>query len=181
MADAPRLSRHPKQAEKIPGGRQRRKRSRTSTGERMRPSCLIHRGATVRTHQSEPAGLNGIRNRDDGDDEHPLAGMFDVLIGERRRIDVDEALARPAVYVRVSTLGQTTANQERELREVATRMGCEIVHVYRDHGVSGAMGRDKRPQFDKLCSGTRPNDSLMLSWHGRSTGLAARCRTWSAS
>jgi DNA invertase Pin-like site-specific DNA recombinase len=30
-------------------------------------------------------------------------------------------------------------------------MGCEIVHVYRDHGVSGAEGRDKRPQFDRLC------------------------------
>jgi CO/xanthine dehydrogenase Mo-binding subunit len=43
---------------------------------------------------------------------------------------------RVAIYLRVSTLDQTTANQERELREVASRMGCEIVKVYRDHGVS---------------------------------------------
>jgi len=55
-----------------------------------------------------------------------------------------------AVYLRVSTLDQTTANQERELREVATRMGYEIVKVYKDHGISGAKGRDKRPQFDAM-------------------------------
>lgn len=45
-----------------------------------------------------------------------------------------------------STLDQTTANQERELREVADRMGCEMVQVYKDHGISGAKGRDKRPR-----------------------------------
>ncbi|MFY9840658.1 MAG: recombinase family protein [Xanthobacteraceae bacterium] len=54
------------------------------------------------------------------------------------------------LYLRVSTIDQTTANQERELREVAGRMGCEIVRVYRDHGISGAKGRDKRPEFDRL-------------------------------
>src|SRR6516162_1584732 len=57
-------------------------------------------------------------------------------------------MRKAAVYLRVSTQDQTTANQERELRAVADRMGCEIVHVYQDHGVSGAKGRDKRPQFD---------------------------------
>jgi DNA invertase Pin-like site-specific DNA recombinase len=30
-------------------------------------------------------------------------------------------------------------------------MGCEIVKVYKDHGISGTRGRDKRPAFDKLC------------------------------
>jgi len=47
---------------------------------------------------------------------------------------------RVAIYLRVSTLDQTTANQERELREVVSRMGCEVVKVYRDHG-----GRSSRP------------------------------------
>jgi hypothetical protein len=61
------------------------------------------------------------------------------------------AMRRAIIYLRVSTLDQTTANQERELREIASRMGCEIVKVYRDHGISGAKGRDKRPAFDKLC------------------------------
>ena len=51
-------------------------------------------------------------------------------------------MRRAALYVRVSTLnGQTTENQERALREVADRMGCEIVHVSRDQGISGAKGR----------------------------------------
>jgi len=52
---------------------------------------------------------------------------------------------RAALYLRVSTREQTTENQERELREVAGRKGCEIVQVYQDHGISGAKGRDKRP------------------------------------
>jgi DNA invertase Pin-like site-specific DNA recombinase len=50
-----------------------------------------------------------------------------------------------------STRDQTTANQERELRAVAGRMGCGVVKVYKDHGISGAKGRDKRPAFDALC------------------------------
>jgi DNA invertase Pin-like site-specific DNA recombinase len=33
---------------------------------------------------------------------------------------------RAVLYLRVSTVDQTTANQERELREVAARMGCEM-------------------------------------------------------
>jgi hypothetical protein len=28
-------------------------------------------------------------------------------------------------------------------------MGCEIVKVYKDHGISGTRGRNKRPAFDK--------------------------------
>ena len=45
----------------------------------------------------------------------------------------------------LSTLDQTTVNQERELREVAARMGCDIIKVCKDHGVSGAKGKEKRP------------------------------------
>ena len=60
-------------------------------------------------------------------------------------------MRRAVVYLRVSTLDQTTANQERELREIADRMGCEIIKVYRDHGIGGAKGRNGRPAFDALC------------------------------
>jgi Resolvase, N terminal domain len=60
-------------------------------------------------------------------------------------------MRQAVIYLRVSTIEQTTANQERELREIASHMGCEIVKVYRDHGISGAKGRDKRPAFDKVC------------------------------
>jgi DNA invertase Pin-like site-specific DNA recombinase len=59
-------------------------------------------------------------------------------------------MKRAVLYLRVSTTDQTTANQERELREVAERTGWQVVHVYKDHGISGAKGRDKRPAFDAL-------------------------------
>ena len=74
-------------------------------------------------------------------------------------------MRQAAVYLRVSTLDQTTANQERELREVAARMGCNIVKVYKDHGVSGAKGRDKRPQFDALCrDATKRQFNMIMAW-----------------
>jgi DNA invertase Pin-like site-specific DNA recombinase len=74
-------------------------------------------------------------------------------------------MRRAVLYLRVSTQDQTTANQERELREVAERMGCEITHVYRDHVVGGAKGRDKRPQFDKLCTdATKRQFDVVMAW-----------------
>src|SRR5437667_11116999 len=75
-------------------------------------------------------------------------------------------MRRAALYVRVSTLnGQTTENQERALREVADRMGCEIVHVYRDQGISGAKGRNGRPAFDTLCKGAaRREFDVIMAW-----------------
>ena len=59
-------------------------------------------------------------------------------------------MKRAVLYLRVSTTDQTTANQERELRQVAQRAGWQVVHVYKDHGISGAKGRNKRPAFDAL-------------------------------
>jgi DNA invertase Pin-like site-specific DNA recombinase len=59
-------------------------------------------------------------------------------------------MRRAVIYLRLSTLDQTTANQERELRDIAGRVGCEIVRVYNYHGISGAKGRDKRSAFDKM-------------------------------
>ena len=47
-------------------------------------------------------------------------------------------MRRAVLYLRVSTIEQMTANQERELREIAGRMGCKIVKVYKNHGISGA-------------------------------------------
>ena len=71
---------------------------------------------------------------------------------------------RAAIYLRVSTQDQTTANQERELRAVAERMGAEVT-VYKDHGISGAKGRDKRPAFDKLCQdATKRRVDLVMAW-----------------
>jgi len=74
-------------------------------------------------------------------------------------------MKRAVLYLRVSTLDQTTANQERELRDVASRIGCEITKVYKDHGISGAKGRDKRPAFDALCrDATQRRFELVMAW-----------------
>ena len=87
-------------------------------------------------------------------------------------------MKRAVLYLRVSTVDQTTANQERELREVAERAGWEIVKVYKDHGISGAKGRDKRPAYNAdaarcLPAAVRCRDGLVAS-----IGWAAACRSW---
>src|SRR6476659_6141083 len=82
-----------------------------------------------------------------------------------RRQAKRQEMKRAVLYLRVSTLDQTTANQERELRELAGRMGCEIVQVYKDHGISGAKGRDKRPAFDRLCrDAAQRKFDLVMVW-----------------
>src|ERR1700738_4595407 len=74
-------------------------------------------------------------------------------------------MKRAVLYLRVSTLEHTAANQERELRDVAGRVGCEIVHVYKDHGISGAKGRDKRPAFDRMCrDAAKRQFDMVMAW-----------------
>jgi DNA invertase Pin-like site-specific DNA recombinase len=60
---------------------------------------------------------------------------------------------RIAFYLRVSTAGQTVENQHRELKVVAASHGWQVVAVFKDEGISGTKGRDKRPGFDQLCHG----------------------------
>jgi hypothetical protein len=70
-----------------------------------------------------------------------------------------------AIYLRVSTDEQTTENQERALREVSARSGHEIVAVYRDEGISGAKGRDKRPGFDAMHKdASRRKFDIVMAW-----------------
>ncbi|WP_200177388.1 recombinase family protein, partial [Ectothiorhodospira shaposhnikovii] len=71
---------------------------------------------------------------------------------------------RVAIYARVSTDGQTTENQIMELRAVAERNGWNVVEEYRDHGISGAKGRDQRPALDRLMKATvrRQHDVVMV-------------------
>jgi DNA invertase Pin-like site-specific DNA recombinase len=74
-------------------------------------------------------------------------------------------MRRVALYLRVSTGSQTVENQERELTEAASRHGWSIVAVFKDEGISGAKGRDKRPAFDKLCKAiTRREFDLVAAW-----------------
>jgi Resolvase, N terminal domain len=70
--------------------------------------------------------------------------------GEQEGIDMMGKPKRAALYVRVSTDHQSVENQVRELKEVAERRGWQVVETYRDAGISGAKGRDKRPGLDAM-------------------------------
>ncbi len=71
-----------------------------------------------------------------------------------------------AIYARVSTAnGQTPENQIRELRAVAARHGWQVLAEYVDQGISGAKGRDQRPEFDNLCLAiARKEFELVMAW-----------------
>src|SRR5271167_4683239 len=59
---------------------------------------------------------------------------------------------RVGLYLRVSTKnGQTVDNQRQALTEaIGRRQGWIIADEFSDEGISGAKGRDKRPEFDRL-------------------------------
>jgi DNA invertase Pin-like site-specific DNA recombinase len=77
------------------------------------------------------------------------------------------AIRRAALYVRVSTAdrGQTVENQLQPLQEAAGRLGWSIVAVFRDEGISGARGREKRPGLDALLKGVaRREFDIVAAW-----------------
>ena len=56
-------------------------------------------------------------------------------------------------------------NQRLALQEVADRSGWNVVEVFEDRGVSGAKGRDRRPQFDRLLKAvTRRRIDMVAAW-----------------
>jgi DNA invertase Pin-like site-specific DNA recombinase len=68
-------------------------------------------------------------------------------------------------YTRVSTSGQTTANQLHELRAAAERLGHQVVAEFTDEGVSGAKGREGRPGLNKLLKDvTHGNFDKVMAW-----------------
>jgi DNA invertase Pin-like site-specific DNA recombinase len=70
-----------------------------------------------------------------------------------------------AIYVRVSTDGQTVENQTRELRQMAERRGWQVVEIYSDAGISGAKGRDKRPGLDgMLKDASKRRFDVVMAW-----------------
>ena len=74
---------------------------------------------------------------------------------------------RAALYVRVSTSdrGQTVENQLQPLHEAARRLGLTLWPVFRDEGVSGTKGRDKRPGLDAMLKGVaRREFDIVAAW-----------------
>jgi DNA invertase Pin-like site-specific DNA recombinase len=60
---------------------------------------------------------------------------------------------RAALYLRVSTLEQTTLNQELELLDYCKRQGIEVYKIYKDEGISGS--KTSRPQLDLMLQDMR--------------------------
>ena len=79
---------------------------------------------------------------------------------------------RVAIYLRVSTAEQTVENQRRELQAVAERHGWRVVATFKDEGISGTKGRDKRPGLDQLCQGiARREFDQVAAWSVDRLGL----------
>ena len=60
-------------------------------------------------------------------------------------------MSRVVIYGRVSTNDQTTDNQIYKLKEIIENRNWNLVDTYTDEGISGSKGRDKRPEFNRLC------------------------------
>jgi DNA invertase Pin-like site-specific DNA recombinase len=60
-------------------------------------------------------------------------------------------MEKVVIYARVSTTDQTTENQILKLRTIVEKNDWELTEIYVGEGMSGAKGRDKRPEFDRLC------------------------------
>ncbi len=76
-----------------------------------------------------------------------------------------KSIRRVAIYTRVSTDGQTTDNQQRELEEAARRHGWDVVQVFTDQGISGSKGRNGRPAFDAMLKGVaRREFDMIAAW-----------------
>lgn len=80
-----------------------------------------------------------------------------------------------ALYLRVSTGGQSVANQRFELEDMAKRAGWEIIEVYQDKGISGAKGRNGRPELNRMMEdATRRHFKKLLVWDLSRLGRSLR-------
>src|SRR5215469_12581333 len=72
---------------------------------------------------------------------------------------------RAALYLRVSTDGQTVDNQRIALEAICEQRGWRVVDVYSDNGVSGAKGRHQRPGLDTMLKdAARGRFDVVLAW-----------------
>ena len=72
---------------------------------------------------------------------------------------------RAALYLRVSTGEQTTDNQRLALEAACEQRGWQVVATYADPGISGAKGRDDRPEFDRMLKdAARGQFKVVMAW-----------------
>ena len=69
------------------------------------------------------------------------------------------------LYARVSKPSQSVERQISELEIVAERNNWEIVDKYIDHGISGAKGRNARPELDRMMKdSTKRKFDVVMVW-----------------
>lgn len=74
-------------------------------------------------------------------------------------------MKRVALYARVSTGGQTVDNQLRELEQVGSRIGWQVVDRFIEQGVSGTKGRAERPELSRMMRAViRGEVDLVAAW-----------------
>src|ERR1700749_2970363 len=72
---------------------------------------------------------------------------------------------RAALYLRVSTDGQTVDSQRLALEAVCEQRGWQGMGGYSDNGVSGAKDRTQRPGLDTLLKdASRGRLDVVLAW-----------------
>lgn len=72
---------------------------------------------------------------------------------------------RVALYLRVSTDGQTTDNRRLALEAVCAQRGWTVARVYEDAGIGDAKGRKDRPQLDAMLKdASRARFDVVMSW-----------------
>lgn len=88
---------------------------------------------------------------------------------------INRPVVRCALYLRVSTGEQTTANQSQSLSQVAAQRGWQIVASYADAGISGAKTREQRPGLDSmLTAASRGEFDVLMSWSVDRLGRSLR-------
>ena len=67
-------------------------------------------------------------------------------------------MKKVSLLLRVSTTGQTTDNQEKELLELCKRREFEVVEIYKET-VSGTKKNEERKEFSRML-----NDMKKRKW-----------------
>jgi DNA invertase Pin-like site-specific DNA recombinase len=76
-----------------------------------------------------------------------------------------QASIRVGIYLRVSTLHQSTDNQRHDLECIANLRGWTIAGIYQDEGISGAKSRADRPALAALLkAATQRKFDLIAVW-----------------
>ena len=77
-----------------------------------------------------------------------------------------EAMVEKTAAFRQRRAADTARWRERLHRGAAERAGWRVAKVYKDHGISGAKGRNGRPAFDALCrDATKRQFDVVMAWN----------------